>query len=660
MNPSEIQKLLVLAEKLLHSDNFSASENLLKTILKKNENNYRANELLGYCYIQKNILDEGLRHLLLAAKNPKATSQLFYEIGSTYLSSGNFVQAEFFLDKAQKISPNSFEILHDLAASQASLGRLDKAVKNFELAGQINKSSHELYFNIGKIYHDLNNFSKAVEFYSASLAIHPRFLNSLINKGLALQELKNYQEALIVLSEAYKIKGDDLYLPGLIAHLKMLICDWDGVDSLVRRINLGLDNGKKVVEPFGFQGISSSESDLLNCARIYGNDLFPSSPQFVFDNRKSIKNKIRIGYLSGEFRDHATSHLICELLELHNKDKFEIYGFDNGFDDKSLYRERVLRAFDKFFLINPLSDSEAANLVFSNEIDILVNLNGYFGKGRQGIFAQRPSPIQINFLGFPGTLGVDYLDYIICDSITIPLTSQNFYSEKCIYLPNSYQCNDTKRVISDEIFSRSDFGLPHDAFVFCCFNNNYKITFDRFSMWTRILNSVPRSVLWLFKDNEHAKSNLLKEATKLGLDTNRIIFAERLPSSSHLARHRLADLFLDTLPYNAHTTASDALWSGLPLLTQCGNTFPGRVAASLLNAAGLPELITYSDEEYIDKAIRFALNPTELKLINQRLDVIRESSQLFNSKKYTKDLEHAYEITYDRFIRDEKITNITI
>ncbi len=658
MNPFEIQKLLSLAENYFYSGNLPACENLLISILKNNEANYRANELLGYCYIQKNFLDEGLRHLLLASKNPKATSQLLYEIGSSYLSIGNFIQAEFFLDKARKISPKCFEILHDLAASQASLGKLDLAVKNFELAGQIKRSSHELYFNIGKIHHDLNNFSKAVEFYSASLTLHPKFLNSLINKGLALQELKLYPEALKVLSEAYTIAGDDLYLPGLIAHLKMLICDWEGIDFLVKSINLGLDNQKKVVEPFGFQGLSSSESDLFNCAKIYGNDIFPSQPRFSFDRNEN--SKIRIGYLSGEFRDHATSHLICEILELHSRDNFYIVGFDNGFNDHSLYRRRIEPAFDSFFDISKLNDLSAADLIFNQKIDILINLNGYFGRGRQGVFSQRPAPIQINFLGFPGTLGVDYIDYIVCDQTTIPPTSQSFYSEKCIYLPSSYQCNDSKRVISSENFSRSDFGLPHDAFVFCCFNNNYKITFDRFSMWVRILNSVPRSVLWLFKDNKYAESNLLKVATKLGLATNRIIFAERLPSPSHLARHRLADLFLDTLPYNAHTTASDSLWSGLPLLTQCGSTFPGRVAASLLNSIGLPELITYSNDEYVYRAIELALNPSKLDLLKNRLLTNRQSCSLFNSKKFVEDLESAYKIAFDRFINREVIKDIVV
>jgi predicted O-linked N-acetylglucosamine transferase (SPINDLY family) len=334
--------------------------------------------------------------------------------------------------------------------------------------------------------------------------------------------------------------------------------------------------------------------------------------------------------------------------ELHDKSKFEIFAFDNGQSDGSDYRQRIIKAFNNVFDISELSDFDSAKLIQHNEIDILVNLNGFFGLPRQGIFSYKPAPIQVNYLGFPGTIGINYMDYIIADKVVIPEESKKYYLERLAYLPNSYQANDDQRKISDRRFSREQLGLPEDGFVFASFNNNYKITPDTFDSWMNILSNVPRSVLWLLADNPMAKDNLIKEAVARGVASSRLVFAERLPLSEHLARHDLAGLFLDTLPYNAHTTASDALWAGLPVLTLSGSTFPGRVAASLLNAVGLPELITKNQEEYEALAIELALNPKKIAEIKLKLSNNRLTTALFDTPRFTKNLEAAFIKMHER------------
>jgi predicted O-linked N-acetylglucosamine transferase (SPINDLY family) len=423
-------------------------------------------------------------------------------------------------------------------------------------------------------------------------------------------------------------------------------------DGLLSKITFDLRNGRKVVEPFGFQGVSSSEDDLLLAAEIFSADHFPSSIEDSNLNKYKNGGHISIGYVCGEFREHATSRLMAGVYECHDKTKFKVIAFDNGFNDGSNLRKRIESSVDQIISIKGKSTQAVAELIRELEVDILINLNGFYGDGRQDVFSLRPAPIQVNYLGFPGTIGVNYFDYLIADKIVIPESSRNFYREKIAYLPNCYQANDSKCAISNKSFTRQDFGLPENVFVFCCFNNNYKITPKIFDCWMRILDSVPKSVLWLIEDNGSASKNLRLEAVKRGIAVERIIFAERMPLSEHLARHRLADLFLDTLPYNAHTTASDALWAGLPVLTCLGNTFPGRVAASLLNALELSEMVMSNIEEYERYAKELAQNPSKLELVRAKLLSNIASAPLFDTALCTKNLEMLYIEMVDCHQRD--------
>ena len=362
--------------------------------------------------------------------------------------------------------------------------------------------------------------------------------------------------------------------------------------------------------------------------------------------------KIRLGYYSADFHNHATAYLMAELFERHDKSKFELIAFSFGPETKDEMQIRVSQAFDHFINVASLSDLEVALLSRELGIDVAIDLKGVTQDSRLGIFSFRAAPIQVSYLGYPGTLGADYIDYLIADKTLIPPQSQQHYSEKIVYLPNSYQVNDRHRVIAPTQFTKQELGLPEDAFVFCCFNNNFKITPDIFDSWVRILKAVEGSVLWLLQDNPTAAMNLQKEAVRRGLDPARLVFAKRMDLPEHLARHKAADLFLDTTPCNAHTTASDALWAGLPLLTCMGETFASRVAASLLKAIELPELITETQADYEKLAIDLAKTPEKLNAIIEKLERNRLTTPLFDTTLFTKHIEVAYMQMYERYQAD--------
>jgi predicted O-linked N-acetylglucosamine transferase (SPINDLY family) len=346
--------------------------------------------------------------------------------------------------------------------------------------------------------------------------------------------------------------------------------------------------------------------------------------------------------VSGELREQATSYLAAGLFECHDRNKFEILALSTGINDGSPMRRRLEAAFDSIVDVQLESDRTVAELIRRREVDILVNLNGFFGVERTGIFALRPCPIQVNYLGYPGTMGADYIDYVIADKFVIPMDQHEHYAEKVVYLPETYQVNDRKRRVSDRPVTRAEFGLPELGFVFCCFNNSHKLTPSMFAIWMRLLSQIDGSVLWLLEANDAVNTALKRAAEERGVSGTRIMFAPFADLAEHLARQRLADLFLDTLPHNAHTTASDALWVGLPVLTCMGSTFAGRVAGSLLHSAGVPDLITHSLEEYEAVALRLAREPALLRTLKARLARNRDTCPLFDTARFTRHIEAAY------------------
>jgi predicted O-linked N-acetylglucosamine transferase (SPINDLY family) len=434
------------------------------------------------------------------------------------------------------------------------------------------------------------------------------------------------------------------YLQYEILHLQMLICDWMNWESHIRDLRKKIQLGLETSSPFAILSKLESISLQLRAAQTYAQINHPSNPVLGAISPHPASAKIRLGYFSANFHNHPVAFLMAGLFESHDRNKFETIAFSFGPDANSAadtMRPRLKAAFDQFIDVRGMGDLDVAQLARKMGIDIAVDLMGFTEDGRHGIFAARAAPVQVNYLGYPGTMGSEYMDYLIADKQLIPESARHGYTEKIAYLP-CFQANDRKRKISDRLFTREELGLPQSGFVFCCFNNNYKITPNTFDGWMRILERVDGSVLWLNADSGAADDNLRREAAARGVDAARLIFAKRLSVPDYLARYRIADLFLDTLPYNAGTTASDALWAGLPVLTCTGEAFASRMAASLLSAVDLPELITSTQAVFEAVAVELASHPARLDDIKRKLQHNRLITPLFDTQLFTKHIEATF------------------
>jgi len=552
-------------------------------------------------------------------------------------------------DKALSLKPDYHEAWTNKGATLHELKRYDEAIAHYDKALSLKPDYHEAWTNKGATLHELKRYDEAIAHYDKALSLKPDYHEAWTNKGATLHELKRYDEAIAHYDKALSLKPGIDWISGDLLHTKMKVCSWSGLAEALENISKKVVANEKVINPFPLLALNDDALLHKKSSEIYIQSRYSFNLVLEPISKRPQNQKIRVGYFSADFHNHATGYLMAELFELHDKSQVELVGFSFGPKTNDEMRLRLGRSFDQFIEVGGKSDVEVAKLSRNLNIDIAVDLKGFTQDSRTGIFAHRAAPIQVNYLGYPGTMGADYMDYIIADRTLIPLESQSCYSEKVVYLPNSYQVNDRKRLISDRQFTRQELGLPENGFIFCCFNNNYKILPATFEGWMRILKAVEGSVLWLFQDNSWALENLKKEAEKQGIAADRLVFAERLPSPEHLARHRQADLFLDTFPYNAHTTTSDALWAGLPVLTLIGRSFASRVAASLLNAIGLPELITNTQEEYEALAIEFAMNPQKLTDIKLKLARNRLTTPLFDTPLFTKNLEAAYIQMHERY-----------
>ena len=427
---------------------------------------------------------------------------------------------------------------------------------------------------------------------------------------------------------------------GHLVFCRLQCCDWRRLTQDRADIASGLVAGKSVIQPLINARLSSSPADQLQCARIFARR-WPASPSPFWRREPYHHDKIRVAYISADFCDHATSWLAAGLFEHHDRTRFETIAVSLFADDGSEMRSRTRTAFDVFIDAECRTDAEIAGLLRQMEVDIAVDLMGFASGCRPGILALRPAPVQVNYLGYPGTMGAAYVDYILADRIVIPSEHRSFYTEKIAILPDTYQCNDAKRPIAEKTPSRAEAGLPAEGFVFCCFNDTSKITPEIFDVWMSLLKDVHGSVLWLLENNPEATRNLRREAQARAVDGGRLIFAPHMKLGEHLARHRLADIFLDTLPYGAHTTASDSLWAGVPVLTCMGTSFAGRVAASLLHGIAIPELITNSFEDYAALALKLARDQTGLAAIKTKLARNRDTRPLFDTARFTRNFEAA-------------------
>ncbi len=641
--------LFFLAVILINFKNYKKARDLLEQVVLIKPNFADAYNNIGICLEKLNDLDGAIKNYNLAINNRPNFAEAHNNIGVVFQKLRNFDQAILQYKKAITYKNLYLDAYVNLANLFKETKQFEEAIKNYDLAINLNPKLAEVYNNKGNALKEIRKFEEAIKNYDLAINLNPNFAEAYFNTATALQDIKNFEKAVLYFEKALLLDKEIPFCKGYLLHAKMLCCNWSGLNELYKEIYNDVEKNRYSATPFGYQAICDDESNLQKCAQLYSSKRFPEIKNNLFSKKVSKNKKIKIGYLCGEFREQATSILMTEVWEKHNKEDFEIIAFDSGWDDKSLRRNRIINAFDKFIDISKVSDLDAAKIIYKEQIDILINLNGFFGTGRPVVFSYRPAGIQINYLGFPGTIGSKYIDYILCDQTVVPPESKKFYNEKIIYLPDSYQANDTKRNISDKKFLREELSLPTESFVFCCFNNNYKITPNMFDVWARLLKKIDNSVLWLIDGNSEATENLKKEAKIRNIDVSRLIFAKRMKLEDHLARHKNADLFLDTLPYNAHTTASDSLWAGLPVLTCLGKAFPGRVAASLLKSLDLPELITYSENEYISKAEELALNPEKLTLIKNKLDTNKFSQPLFNTELFCRNLESAFKIIFEKY-----------
>ena len=460
---------------------------------------------------------------------------------------------------------------------------------------------------------------------------------------MTFQELELWDEAIACYSHAIRIKPNYDYLLGNLVHAKMKICSWDNLATLQEDLIKKINANSKSSLPFPILSLTDSPAITQQCTKIYVDDEYPSNPILGPIPKRCRSKKIRLGYFSADFGDHPVSYLTVELFENHDQEQFEVFAFSLKNRTQDPFFHRIKNAFDQIIDVTNKSDQEVAQLARELQIDIAVNLGGFTQDERTGIFAYRAAPIQINWLGYAGTSAAEYFDYLIADQITIPKSNQQYYTEKVLYIPHTYMVDDSRRVASSRVFTKSECGLPQDAFIFCCFNAGYKFNPSLLDTWSRILLSVKNSVLWISENNLSFKTNLTTEFNKRGISPDRIIYAQKeMLMADHLVRHTLADLFLDTHPYNAHSTAIDSLKAGLPIITYLGQSFASRVAASLLTAIGLPELITATPKDYEELAIDLATNPPKLAAIRNKLMANRFTCPLFNTPLFAKNIEAIY------------------
>jgi predicted O-linked N-acetylglucosamine transferase (SPINDLY family) len=562
-------------------------------------------------------------------------------------------------DKALTIKPDFAEAWLGRGGVFGELKRYDDSIAAFDKAISLKPNYVEAFCHKGKSLLFSKRYDEALSALDKALAINPDLAEAWLDRGNALSGLERHEEAAQSYQRLLELFPNYDFAKSLVLHEKMFCCDWQNLD--IESIDRDVREGKKSGVPFSYQAISNSAKDLRLCAEIFNAERFPRSPVQIWSGKRYNNPKIRIGYLSGEFRNQAVSSLMTELFELHNKDRFELYAFDNGWDDGNELRKRINRAFDSIIDIARLGDLQAATIINQNKIDILVNLNGYFGLERTAVFSQRPAPVQINYLGFSGTMGADYIDYILADTYIIPPEQQAFYTEKVVYLPDTFQVSDSKRTIADRVPTRSELMLPDTGFVFCCFNNSFKITPTIFDIWMRLLKEIDGSVLWLSEGNVAVLHNLCLAAKQRGIAPERLVFSEKAAAhSDYLARYRVADLFLDTFPFNAGTIANDVLWAGTPLITCSGETYPARMAGSLLNAIGVPELITQSLGDYESLALKLARDPSYLASIKAKLARNRRTHPLFDTARFVRHIESAYTTMWERSQKGEPPVSFSV
>jgi protein O-GlcNAc transferase len=682
----------------------SEAVNCFRQALRHRADFAQAHYNLGLALRKQGQTEEAIAEFAEALRCQPEFAPAMHDMGHAQVELGKLADAESSYRQVLRLHPNYAEAHVNLGSTLQSLDRLDEAVACFHTALRLNPNFAEAYYNLGNALQRLKRFDDAIAAYHEALRLNPDHAEAHNNLGLvhaksgrldeavachrralqlqpdvaeihinlaaALKTQEQFLEALICYRRALELQPDNVPVVAEVVHHLQLMCLWENLEDLSRRVinGVGKDSAPGVVDsvsPFAFLSLptSTTAQQQLQCARKYIDQLLQKEIPNVRSPMSDVKNPtsstsdirhrtsniehrtpniITVGYLSADFHEHATAYLIAELIEKHDRKRLAVFGYSIGSEDSSPMRRRLVNAFDRFVDLKDAGFQEAAKRIHEDEVDILIDLKGYTRQSRTQIMALRPAPIQAHYLGYPGTMGASFIDYILVDDFVVPPDQQPYFTEKLVHLPGCYQVNDSRREIAAYTPSRAECGLPDAGLVFCCFNNSYKFTPRLFDVWMRLLKAVPGSVFWLLEANRFVPGNLRREALARGVAPERLVFAPPVPMPRHLARHRLADLFLDTLPYNAHTTASDALWMGCPVLTVSGQPFASRVAGSLLRTIGLPELMKTSLQEYEEMALRLAREPDLLADLRARLQANRRTSRLFDGGQFARSLEQAY------------------
>jgi predicted O-linked N-acetylglucosamine transferase (SPINDLY family) len=661
------------------AQNFAAAQRTALSILKANPKESIALQILGLSFAMQGKALESIDPLQRASKIEPKNSEILNNLAKAQFSADLFEDAAKTYKKLQELNPNNVYILTDHASCLLKLKQYDKALLLFEKALTIDPNHFLAWSNLANLYSALNNHNKALEYHEKALslnqgiaigwthygntlfslgclqesklaheralAIHPNNVEAMLDYSKTLLALKFHAEAYKIYQQAFLLKPEQPYLIGEIVAGKLDACTWSDEAPSADQLHSLVHQNKPSSSPFRLLQSGASIELQKQCAMEYVRNIHP--PQDGFRNRveEAGNRKIRIGYFSSDFKIHPVGILMQNIVKLHDREKFELFGFFLNQSSNDEVEQALTKAFDHTFNLFSMDDAEAIDLVRKQNIDIAIDLNGHTSGARTNIFASRVAPVQVNYLGYPGTLGADYFNYLIADEVVVPPEHQNFYVEQISNLPNSFFPVDTTISIEElgDIPSRMSEGLPESGFIFGSFNNAYKITPEIFSVWMDLLEQVPDSVLWLSRPSDIAIDNLKAFAVAAGVDPNRIIFARFAPERKmHLSRLRLISLFLDTPKYNAHATAADALWVGVPVLTLMGQTFAGRVAASQNHALGMDCMITNSLDEYFNLALRIAKDPDLLNELKSKIKSNRKTSPLFDSKQYVRDLEALY------------------
>ena len=657
LSPDAVQDELRAALRLQQQGLLDQAEAIYRRVLQTHPRHPLTLQMLGVLAAQQQRPAAALELLQQAIALQPHDPAAHNNLGKVLASLGRPDDALAAYDTAIALHPRHAVAFYNRGTVLLGQRRYAEAVVDFERALALQPGAAGHFCNLGLAYVGLRRSPEAMDAFERCLAIDPHHHEGLVNRGNLLLKLGRTEEGLADFLRTQAQRPDTPYLQGLVLHLRMQLCDWDGWAARTAALLAAVDRDEPAAQPFDLVALPSSPAQQLRCARNNALEKMqafrpvaaraPAAPPSATESC----GRIRVGYYSADFHSHATAYLMAGLIELHDRSRFEIVGYSFGPPGAGPMRDRIEQAFDRFVEIGHLTDEQAVAMARQDGIDIAVDLKGFTDDGRIGLFLRRAAPVQVAYLGYPGTTGTDCIDYLIADERVVPQSHGDFYAEKLAWLPDSYQVNDRHRRIADRTPPRTELGLPDGAFVFCCFNASYKITPDVFDVWMRLLQRVTGSVLWLFHDKDAAVANLRQEAERRGVSADRLVFARKMELADHLARCRQADLFIDTFHCNAHTTASDALWAGVPVLTLQGETFAARVAGSLLQAVGLPELVTPTAADYESLAGRLANEPALLADLRGRLQAMLPEAPLFDTARFARHLEAAYLQMWDRHCR---------